>query len=193
MSVNGRKRSSVTVSMIGSVGLSSAYRYEMADEIVLTSIVCTPSDQRLRQIFPVDAMHPLSENVMKQLLEYWCGELKPAAGPAVTENGERFVIPSAAWREIDEIIAVSLKHIPAVMTRGLKSVSNRRTWTADTYSFFLVTLGPAILKGYLPQPYFDHFVQLSEISKSLLGLSNNDESIDEAESGLEKWVNKFDR
>lgn len=111
---------------------------------------------------------------MKQLLECSCGDFKAEANANLTAQTEPFVIPSTGWDEINDVIVVSFKLIPASMICGLNAVSNRRTWIADTYTVFLVPLRPAIIKGYLPQPYFDYFVQLWEIAKKLLGLGINE-------------------
>jgi hypothetical protein len=142
-------------------------------------------------------MHLLFENVVKQLLECWGGKYKTEVvkGKKTINSQDPFVIPEKAggWKDIDSIMSASIKLIPSTMSRTLTSISNRRSWTAETYSFFLLTLGPAIMKDYLQPVYFEHFVKLSEIAKVILSLKIRVEDISKVEAGLREWVDEFDQ
>lgn len=145
--------------------------------------------------FPIDVRHLLLENVTEQLLEMWDGSYKAGTmlGDSNARHSEPYVISKAALEELDVIIASSRKLIPSRMSGTLTAISNRWRWTVDTHLFFLVSLGPIILKPYLPRLYFDHFLDLSEVTKRLIALSIDvDEHLPLIEDGLRRWVAQFD-
>jgi hypothetical protein len=146
--------------------------------------------------FPVDMMHLLFENIMKQLLEMWDGSFKSAtmSGSDASKHPEPYVLSNAALQQIDVMVTRSNALIPSKMCRTLTTVSSRWRWTAETHLFFLVTLGPIVLKQHLPPIYFDHFVDLSEIAKLLIGFSINRKlQLPYLRGGLRRWVAQFDK
>lgn len=164
---------------------------------------CSPSQSCLHAIgsidfpvsFPVDSMHLVLENVIKQLLELWSGTYKSSIrlGDAKAKSADAYVITKESWLEIDKMVSLSAKLIPSAMTRSIVSVSARWRWTAETHLFFLLALGPIVLKGHLPPPYFDHFLDLSEMMKMMVKLSlHKDTDIPYLRAGLKRWVCRFD-
>lgn len=141
-------------------------------------------------------MHVLLENVMKQLLELWDGSFKAQTmlGNKAARHNQPYVIPKkGGWDEIDLMIVSSSKLIPSKMSGTLTAASNRWRWTAATHLFFLTTLGPIVLKGYLAPQYFDHFLDLSELAKILISFAiSADVQLPYLRSGLLRRVTQFD-
>jgi hypothetical protein len=141
-------------------------------------------------------MHLILENVMQQLLELWAGTYKSSSirlGDAKAKSTDGYVITKDSWLEIDRMVSLSAKLIPSAMTRLIVSVSARWRWTAETHLFFLLALGPIVLKGHLPPPHFDHFLDLSELMKMMVKLKLHKETeIPHIRDGLKRWVRRFD-
>lgn len=85
---------------------------------------------------------------MKQLLKLWEGDykLKVINGNAKQKLNGGYVISSANWARIDTETVQSTKLVPAQIAPYRKSVTKRSFWNADCYSYFLMYLGPIVLK-----------------------------------------------
>lgn len=140
-------------------------------------------------------MHLVMENVIEQLLDLWSGTYKSAIhlGNATAISKEPYVISKKTWKDIDKDVVDSAKLIPAFMTGSIPSVSKRWRWTAETHLFFLLTLGPIVLKDRLPASYFHHFLDLSELTKIMVQTSvSEDSDLPALGAGLRRWVARFD-
>ncbi|KAJ9095019.1 hypothetical protein QFC21_005812 [Naganishia friedmannii] len=102
--------------------------------------------------FSADIMHILFENIMKELLGLWEGKYKASMvtgavnGRLSAAAGENYVISKVDWDAMDGEVASSNATVPAQMARRLGSLSKRGYWTTETYSYFLLHLGPTVLK-----------------------------------------------
>jgi hypothetical protein len=141
-------------------------------------------------------MHVLMENVMKQLLELWDGSFKSQTmlGNKNSRHTQPYVLSKQSLKQIDAIVTNSSKLIPSQMSGTLTAISSRWRWTADTHLFFLLTLGPIVLKEHLPAAYFDHFLDLSELTKIMVALSvHRSTHVPFLRDGLRRWIARFDR
>lgn len=140
-------------------------------------------------------MHLLLENVMKKLLEMWDGSYKAGTmlGDTNRKHRELYVIPKAAIAKMDATIAKSTKLIPSRMCGTLIAIFSRYRRTAEAHLFFMVTQGPILLKQHLLQVYFDHFLDLSELAKLMVGLSvDMVDQLGFLKDALRRWVDRFD-
>lgn len=112
-------------------------------------------------------MHVLYENIMKQLLKLWEGDFKTKVinGSDKLKLTGGYVISASDWKSMDIEVAESTKLVPAELTPYLKSLTKRGFWNADSYSYFLMHLGPIVLRDRLPARYYHHFVRLSELTQ----------------------------
>ena len=140
-------------------------------------------------------MHILLENIMKELLLLWEGKYKAAmvTGAADGRLAEDYVISKGDWDTIDREVSQSNKTIPAKMSRRLGSISKRGYWTAESYSYFLVHLGPIVLQNRLNKRYYEHFIRLSALSSKLIDLEMDNETLGELRTGLVTWVEDFEK
>lgn len=117
--------------------------------------------------FSADIMHILLENIMKELLAIWEGKYKASMITGTSDGrlgaaaGEDYVISKSDWDEMDKDVSASNRTIPSQMARRMESVTKRGYWTAESYSYLLIHLGPIILKGRLGARYYEHYVKLS--------------------------------
>ena len=112
-------------------------------------------------------MHLLFENIMKALLAAWAGTYKMGNitnGYQVRLQDEYDIGDrSTSWKAMSREVASSNALVPSSIASRVQDMDSRGWWTAETYSYFLLFLGPIILKDRLPPAYFKHFLQLSDI------------------------------
>lgn len=133
-----------------------------------TSLFCIDSLDCPRS-YPIDLMHLLFENIAPQLISLWRGTYKTELITSKKKETlkQDYVISSHDWSAIEEEIRRSNKTTPSQAVPRVGNIKNKSFWTAETYSYFLMFLGPVVLKGRLPEKYYKHFILLSEITKRL--------------------------
>lgn len=143
-------------------------------------------------------MHILLENIMKELLGIWEGKYKSsmvtgtADGRLGTATGEDYVIPKAFWDDMDKEVSASNATIPSQMGRRMEAITKRSYWTAESYSYFLIHLGPIILKGRLAGRYYRHFLTPAHLSKLLTKMELTLEEVETIDRGLVAWIREFE-
>lgn len=115
-------------------------------------------------------MHAMFENLMKELMDLWSGDFKVGMleGPAVARLQDDFVISPTDQKAIDFEMAASNSTVPSALANRVRSVHNRSYWTAESYSHFLLFLGPIVMKDRLPPSYYSHFLRLSKLCRLLV-------------------------
>jgi hypothetical protein len=139
-------------------------------------------------------MHVLYENIMKQLLKLWEGDykLKVINGDAAQKLVGNYVISAANWTRIDIDTARSTKMVPVQMAPYHKSVTKRSFWNADCYSYFLMHLGPIVLRDRLDNVYYQHFIDLSKLAIVVTQPTITEEEVEDLEKGFVTWVMQFE-
>ncbi|KAJ9095922.1 hypothetical protein QFC20_006523 [Naganishia adeliensis] len=141
--------------------------------------------------FPPDAMHLFFENIMKQLLAAWEGEYKK--GTAEDRAGDKFVITKEDWQTISKDIIRSNATVPAQIARHINApLETRSSWTAETYAYFLMFLGPIVMADRLKEPYYKHFLKLSEICREVTKLAISRERVVSLKRDIGEWVVQFE-
>jgi hypothetical protein len=140
-------------------------------------------------------MHVLFENIAPQLISLWKGTYKAELiiGTKKAKLKEDYVISAADWSVIEEEIRRSNKTTPSQAVPRVGSIKNKSFWTAETYSYFLMFLGPIVLKGRLPEKYYKHFILLSEITKKLTMLEIEWDALEGLHKGIVRWVRAFEQ
>lgn len=137
--------------------------------------------------FPPDIMHIFFENVMKQLLTAWEGKYK--TGTQEERAGDGFVIAEEAWASMSRDILLSNTTVPTQLARTFNApLETRGTWTADTYAYFLLFLGPIVLANRLPDLYYAHFLKLSAMARRITKTALTRKEIADLQTGLGDWV-----
>ncbi|KAI5454312.1 hypothetical protein NCC49_004369 [Naganishia albida] len=124
---------------------------------------------------------------MKQLLTLWEGYWKTKIiSGEITKSTEEYVISKDDW------ILINTKLIPAQLAPYVKSVTKRSFWNANTYAWFLMHLGPIVLKDRLADKYYRHFVRLSDLTKQATQMEIKRSAVDALERGFVAWVEEFE-
>ena len=103
----------------------------------------------------VDYMHKLLQGDMKQLLNLW-----------FPKSGNNPYTITAHIKSVDSKIK-DVK-LPSEIERRPRSLDFKGHFKASELRSFLLFYGPLVLKDTLPQPYYDHFLCLSEAIHTLL-------------------------
>lgn len=140
-------------------------------------------------------MHAMFENVVKELMDLWGGVFKVGilAGPASTRLEDDFVVSQADWKSINSEILASNATVPTAIADRVRSISNRSYWTAESYSYFLLFLGPIVIKDRLPDRYYSHFPRLSKIARILVQFEIQEAVIPELRRELAQWVRDYEK
>lgn len=143
----------------------------------------------------MDIMHVFFENIVTELLQLWEGTFRSrqVTGDSEQHLNEDFVIGEAQWRNIDEEVVTSFKTVPTEMAERVRSIRKRGYWTAESYSYFLLFLGPIVMKDRLPFQYYKHFLALSEIARGITRLEISRGDLSDLKNRLARWVRDFER
>ncbi|KAJ9094746.1 hypothetical protein QFC21_005904 [Naganishia friedmannii] len=147
--------------------------------------------------FPVDIMHVLFENIIKALLSSWAGTYK--MGNITEGDQERlkddFVIGdrTAAWKAMSREVAGSNGLVPSSIASRVQDLDARGWWTAETHCYFLLFLGPIVLKNRLQKQYFLHFLRLSDIARTITKIEIKTEELEGLRRKIAQWVLDYER
>lgn len=142
-------------------------------------------------------MHVLFENIAPQLIALWRGTYKAELisgkkASSATKLNQDYVVPKSDWLAIEEEVRRSNKTTPSQAVPHVGNIKNKTYWTAETYSYFLMFLGPIVMKDRLPDKYFKHFVLLSEITKKLTMLEIEWDVLERLQKSIIRWVKGFE-
>lgn len=140
--------------------------------------------------FPWDWMHLLLENIIPNLLDLWMGRYK-----GLDTGTGNYEIPLNIWNKIAEESVNATEHIPAEFTRVIPHlITQRSTWTAESYCFWFCYLFPVVLRNRFPNDkYYKHGCLLVKIMKTCLQFSITEDELNTLESDIVEWVEKYER
>lgn len=113
---------------------------------------------------PLDSMHMGYLGIMRRLLNHW------------VKTDSKFRISPTFRQEISNRLLKLAIFFPREFNRKPRSLSELDRWKATEFRTFLVYIGPFILKGLLPHPFYKHFMLLHcafRIACSYDSLSNH--------------------
>lgn len=90
-------------------------------------------------------------------------------------------------------IAASNSKVPSALASRVHDLDNRGFWTAESYPYFAVFLGPIVLKGKLKDEYYINFSRFSHLVRSLTALEIPLDSLEKREVIIAEWVMDFER
>lgn len=177
---------------------------------IITSPVATHSDRALPRLqacffdidsiqcpwsFPLDLMHVLYENIMPQLMALWQGTYKVSQTlqDAKAKHKAPFALSPNTWRSIRKEVKLSNHTTPSQIAPHVGDILTKTHWTADTQSYFLMFLGPIVMRNRLPPEYYKHFILLSEIAKRLTMQEIAYAQFATLRKDILSWVKGFER
>ncbi|KAL1694099.1 hypothetical protein GGG16DRAFT_47889 [Schizophyllum commune] len=135
-------------------------------------------------------MHLVFENVMKQLILLWTDKVE-----GLSLGSTLFHLADFVWQAIGEATAKSGAYIPSVFTgRPPNCAEPKGAATADSWSFWLLYLGPRLLaRHFKSEVYYRHFVRLSQLVHKCLQFELSGQDICDIREGFQSWVEDFER
>ena len=119
--------------------------------------------------YPHEFLHLFLLNHGPNLVRLWAGSY---AG--IDDSGcEDYMLSKADWVAIGRETEATTKSLLAKFVRPIPNIQT--SWSkfcGETWSFWLIYIGPIVLRGRLPQKYYDHYLELVQILRCLLMLVN---------------------
>jgi hypothetical protein len=160
-------------------------RYGISGPSILDRI---PSIKRPTS-YPHEFMHLFLINHGPNLVSLWTNSFSGILDPGSCD----YLISPADWTQIGLETEAATKLIPASFTRPLPNIrTNWSLYCAESWSFWLIYIGPIVLRGRLSQKYYDHYLELVSILKCLLELTNTVERIKELKTQIIGYVERFE-
>lgn len=140
--------------------------------------------------FPYDFMHLIFENVIKNLVLLWTGHFKD-----LDEGTGSYELNKGVWEAIGAATAASGSTIPlAFGARPNNVADDKQAGTADTWSFWLLYLGPVLLaRKFENRAYYDHFIQFVKLIHICLQFEISKDDLKMLRSGFQEWVEKYEK
>ena len=140
--------------------------------------------------FPYDFMHLIFENVMKNLILLWTGEFK-----GLGEGTGQYHLMPKVWEAVGTATAASGSTIPSAFgARPPNVCDDKMACTADTWSFWMLYLGPVLLsKRFQRRVYFDHFIELVKLIRICIQIKISTTEISTLREGFRNWVLKYEQ
>ncbi|KAF9472875.1 hypothetical protein BDN70DRAFT_818010 [Pholiota conissans] len=140
--------------------------------------------------FPYDFMHLIWENLIPNLIRLWTGKFK-----GLDEGMESYELRPGVWQAIGKATKASGSTIPSAYGGRPQDVSDDgNTFTADSWSFWTLYIGPVLLQErFINDTYYDHFIKLVKLLTKCLQFEMLRDDIALIRSGFEEWVTEFER
>jgi hypothetical protein len=140
--------------------------------------------------FPYDFMHLIWENLVKNLSLLWTGAFK-----GLDDGCKHYKLDKKVWEAIGRATAASGSTIPSAFgARPPNIESDKTACTADTWSFWMLYLGPVLLHHkFTHQKYYEHFIKLVKLLNLCLQFELTDEDVEMIRQGFIKWVKKYEQ
>lgn len=132
--------------------------------------------------FCMDYMHNVLLGVMNNLLDFWLNS---------NYFKRKFYIKPKNEIYLNERI-LSIKPC-SYIKRKARSLTHRSKFKANELRSMLLYYLPVCLRGILPKPNYDHFMQLSSSIYTLLGTSISKEQLDKTEEDLNEFVLEYEK
>jgi hypothetical protein len=99
------------------------------------------------------------------------------------------------WEAIGTATAASGSTIPSAFgARPPNVCGDKMACTADTWSFWMLYLGPVLLsKRFQRRVYFDHFIELVKLIHICLQFKISATEISTLREGFQNWVLKYEQ
>ncbi|QRW09568.1 Transposase family tnp2 [Ceratobasidium sp. AG-Ba] len=162
-----------------------AKRYGICGPTILNRV---PSLQRPTS-YPHEFLHLFLLNHIPDLITLWIGK-----HPTVKTAGcEDYLISTADWEAIGRETEAATKHIPSFFTRKLRNIQSEwRLYCGESWSFWVLYIGPVVLRERLPRKYYKHFMELVSIIKCLIQFENTTKRIKQLRTEIAGYVERYE-
>ncbi|KAL1728391.1 hypothetical protein EV714DRAFT_215252 [Schizophyllum commune] len=135
-------------------------------------------------------MHLVFENIVKQLILLWTDGID-----GLDEGRGSYHFVRDVWTAIGVATGLSGSTIPSVFTgRPPNCAEPKGAATADSWSFWLLYLGPRVLARHFRKDiYYHHFIELSRLVHKCMQFEISREDLADIHAGFSKWVLDFEK
>jgi hypothetical protein len=104
-------------------------------------------------------------------------------------------LPKSVWEAIGDAAARSGDTIPSDFGARMPNIyTERSSMTAETWSIWILYLGPILLRDRFSKPvYYEHFVKLSRLVHLCMSYEMQRSDIDLIRNGFIEWVQEYER
>lgn len=144
----------------------------------------------LPQSFPHDFMHLVWENLIPNLLRLWTSTFN-----SLNTSASNYYLPRSVQDAVAAAAAPSGDTIPAAFScRVPNFVTSRFSFTAESWSFWGLYLGPVLLRGrFKKEKYYKHFIKLVRLLHTCLKFSISIDEIQHLREGFASWVLEYEK
>ncbi|KAB5587951.1 Transposase family Tnp2 protein [Ceratobasidium theobromae] len=136
--------------------------------------------------YPHEFLHLFLLNHRPELVELWAGTKGP-------NNTSDYILTSQAWATIGHETEETSKTIPAAFVRPLPNIATCwASYCGESWCFWLVYIGPIVLRGRLLEKYYNHYMELVKIIKCLLLVTNTTARIEQLRHEIVRYVEKYE-
>ncbi|KAJ3912076.1 hypothetical protein F5877DRAFT_93663 [Lentinula edodes] len=135
-------------------------------------------------------MHLLFENILKLLVLWWIGAFKD-----LDEGLGSFQLDAKIWEAIGAATSASGSTIPSAFgARPPNVADDKQATTADSWSFWLLYLGPILLQNkFRSSVYHHHFCDLASIVEMCLQFEIERADVHRLRVACQKWVTEYEK
>lgn len=143
-------------------------------------LICRPDS------YPHEFLHLFLLNHGPQLVSLW-------AGTYVLGEDDKYTLSAEVWIAIGLETFAASRTLPAAFGRPLPNIATSwGLYCGKSWCFWLVYIGPIVLRGRLPEKYYNHYMELVAILKCLLLASNTTARIEQLRHEIIHYVEKFE-
>ncbi|KAJ7114646.1 hypothetical protein C8R43DRAFT_961259 [Mycena crocata] len=139
--------------------------------------------------FPFNFMHPIWENLIKNLGLLWTGEFK-----GLDKGTGEYQLAKAIWEAIAKRTSEAADTIPSAYGSRVPNIAkDRPNVSAEMWSFWTLYLGPVLLqRKFRSAKYYDHFIVLLRLLNICLQFETTDGEIETVRVGFIDWVQRYE-
>ncbi|GAB1520630.1 hypothetical protein RhiTH_003712 [Rhizoctonia solani] len=145
-------------------------------------LICWPD------LYPHKYLHLFLLNHGCELISLWTGSCH-----GIDDSGNKdYLISADNWAAIGLETKEASKTLPAAFIRPLPNIqTSQAVFCGETWAFWLVFIGPVVLRGRLAKKYYEHYLELVEIMKCLTSVTNTTARIEQLRDEIAHYVKGF--
>ena len=140
--------------------------------------------------FPFNFMHPIWENSIPNLIEFWTGKFKN-----LDHEDKGYFIEPHIWNEIGAATAACSMTIPAAFGAPVPKIATKRfQMSTEMYANWMLYTAPIVLHGrFKSAQYYQHFMWLVELLKLCLAFEISEGMLNQIDEGFQLWVEEYEK
>ncbi|CUA71183.1 Dynein heavy chain, cytoplasmic [Rhizoctonia solani] len=138
--------------------------------------------------FPYDIMHLLFENLVPNMIRHWTGKFK-----GLDPGSGTYQLPKPQWDTVGRLTKEATKYLPYSFVGMLPDIAQDFTlYKAEALSFWIQYLAPILLRGTLPNRYYQHLLLMREIIICCLQFEITLAEVDKLQAMINQWVAEYE-